>query len=150
MADAARSREIAAPPDTVWATLADFTAISTWAPDVDHSCLLSAQESGVGTVRRIQTGRIVVVERVIQWEDGLALGYRIEGLPAAISSVTNTWRLEPSVVGTRVSVCTAVSVGRRPPQQLAARAIAKRLAGVSERMLGGLRDHVLASGEIGT
>ena len=145
MADVTRSLDIAAPPDEVWGVLADFGSISAWAPDVDHSCLLSHQESGVGTVRRIQTGRMTVVERVVDWDEGTALGYLIEGLPSAISSVTNTWHLEASAAGTTASVTTAVHVGPRPPQQLVARGIARRLAGVADRMLAGLRDHLLVT-----
>ena len=147
MAEVTRTLDIAAAPEAVWRTLADFGSISAWAPDVDHSSLMSEQQVGLGTVRRIQTGRITVVERVIEWDDDRALGYRIEGLPAAITSVTNTWRLEPSPTGTQASVTTAVNVGPRPPQQLVARRIAKRLGGVSDRMLAGLADHVLTTEE---
>ncbi|MEM7286138.1 MAG: SRPBCC family protein [Actinomycetota bacterium] len=144
MAEATRSLDIPAPPAAVWGALADYGSISAWAPDVDHSCLMSEQASGAGAVRRVQVGRIVLVERVTQWEDPERLAYRIEGLPAAISSVTNTWHLEPSRDGTLVSVTTAVNVGPRPPQQLASRAIAARLAKVSDGMLAGLRGHVRA------
>ena len=42
MADVVESIEIARPRDAVWAALADFGAISTWAPNVDHSCLTTA------------------------------------------------------------------------------------------------------------
>ena len=145
MAEVTRTLDIPAPAAAVWGALADFGSISAWAPDVDHSSLMSGQESGIGAIRRIQTGRITVVERVVQWEGGTALGYRIEGLPPAIKRVTNTWRLEPTAAGTRASVTTDVNVGPRPPQQLVARGIAKRLAAVSERMLAGLRDHLASS-----
>lgn len=145
MAETTRALDLPVPPAVVWAVLADFGSISMWAPDVDHSSLMSHQGSGIGAVRRIQTGRMTVVERVVQWDESVALGYRIEGLPPAIKSVTNTWHLEPSAVGTQVSVTTAVNVGPRPPQQLVARGIAKRLAAVSDRMLAGLRDQVRAA-----
>ena len=36
-----RSREVHVPPAEVWDVLSDFGAISSWAPNVDHSCLLS-------------------------------------------------------------------------------------------------------------
>ena len=45
MAEVTRSTTVDAPPDAVWATLADFGAISGWAPAVDHSCLLDADGS---------------------------------------------------------------------------------------------------------
>ena len=144
MAEVTRSFDLAAAPDAVWVVLADFGSISSWAPNVDHSSLMSGQESGVGAVRRIQAGRITVVEQVTEWDEGTALGYRIEGLPPAIKSVTNTWRLRPSATGTKASVVTDVHIGPRPPQQLVARGIAKRLGGVSDQMLTGLRDHVMS------
>lgn len=143
MAATTRRLHIPRPGDVVWRALADFGSISAWAPDVDHSSLMSDQTAGVGTVRRIQTGRLTLVERVVHWDDGAALGYVIEGLPPAVRSVTNTWRLQPSTTGTDATLTTDVDVGPRPPQQLVARALARRLAGVSDRMLAGLRDHLL-------
>ena len=145
MAQVTRSIDIPAAPDAVWAVLADFGSISTWAPNVDHSSLMSDREVGVGAVRRIQAGRMTVVERVVEWDDGTALGYRIEGLPPAIKHLTNTWRLQPSGSGTEASITTDVNVGPRPPQQLVARGIAKRLGGVSDQMLAGLRAHLTSS-----
>ncbi len=56
MADIRRSRSIAARPDEIWDVLADFGSISSWAPNVDHSCILFAGPDGgaVGTARRVQ------------------------------------------------------------------------------------------------
>ena len=145
MAETTRSIEIPAPTEAVWAVLADFGCISAWAPNVDHSSLMSEQDAGVGAVRRIQAGRVTVVERVVEWDEGTALGYRIEGLPPAIKKVTNTWRLVPAPAGTLASLTTVVDVGPRPPQQLVARGIAKRLGGISDQMLAGLRVHLTSS-----
>ena len=64
MATVMKSATIPASIDAVWAVLADFAAISQWAPNVDHSCLMSDQTEGVGMVRRIQTGRTTIVETV--------------------------------------------------------------------------------------
>ena len=150
MAQVTRSIDIPAPTHAVWAVLADFGSISGWAPNVDHSSLMSDQEVGVGAVRRIQAGRMTVVERVVEWDDGTALGYRIEGLPPAIKHLTNTWRLQPSGTGTVASITTDVTVGPRPPQQLVARGIAKRLGGVSDQMLAGLQHHLASQGSATT
>ena len=65
MTTATRSIEIAAPADAVWAVLADYAAISAWAPSVDHSSLMNEQATGIGTVRRIQSGRFTLVEEVV-------------------------------------------------------------------------------------
>lgn len=138
MADAVRTRTIAATPAEVWAVLSDYAGISAWAPNVDHSCLLTSQLAGVDAARRIQAGRMTVVETVVEWVEGHRLAYRIEGLPPAITSVQNAWDLEAEGAGTRVTLTTSVNVGPRPPQQLVARGIARRLAGVSDQMLEGL------------
>ncbi|MCP5025671.1 MAG: SRPBCC family protein, partial [Actinomycetia bacterium] len=87
MIELARSIEIAAPPAEVWGVLSDFGAIGRWAANVDHSCLMSGQAEGPGAVRRIQTGRNTIVERVAEWEPGSTLSYRIEGLPPVVKSV---------------------------------------------------------------
>ncbi|MFW2333546.1 SRPBCC family protein, partial [Ilumatobacter sp.] len=43
-----RTRTLAVRADEVWAVLSDFGAISSWASNVDHSCLLTDQPDGVG------------------------------------------------------------------------------------------------------
>lgn len=133
-----KSTSIPHSPDAVWPVLAEFDAISRWAPNVDHSCLMSTQAEGVGTVRRIQTGRMTVLETVTTYEPGVALGYEITGLPALVASVTNTWVLEPADEGTAITLTTEIVPGPRPPHRLAARAMARVMGSASEQMLAGL------------
>ena len=142
MSETVRTAVVAADADAVWAVLGDFGAISKWAPNVDHSCLMSEQTEGVGTVRRVQVGRSSLVERVVEWTPGLALAYSIEGLPPVIRTVVNTWSLMEMGSGTRVSLTSQVNAGPRPPQQLIARIAAQRLARASETMLAGLKSHM--------
>ena len=147
MSETTRSAVVAADPDAVWAVLEDFGAISKWAPNVDHSCLMSEQTEGVGAVRRVQVGRSSLVERVVEWSPGFYLAYSIEGFPKVIRSVVNTWSLTEMVGGTRVSLTSRVNAGPRPPQQLIAQIAAQRLARASETMLAGLKRHLaLAAG----
>ncbi len=134
----ARSCRIAAEVDAVWDVLADFGSISHWAANVDHSCLLRDVDPGPGLVRRIQTGRTTLLETVEDWDVGTRLAYRIEGLPPVVRHVRNEWRLAPATVGTSVTLTTTVDAGPRPPQQLIARLVARRLAKESEAMLAGL------------
>ena len=122
----------------MWDVLAAFGDLARWAPNVDHSCLLTAQAEGVGTARRVQAGRATLVETVTVWEPGASLAYLITGLPRVIRSVTNTWHLRPAGEGTSVTLTTAVDAGRRPPQRLAAAIVARKLGGESDRMLAGL------------
>lgn len=136
MTTAARSIEIAASPDTVWDALADYGAISTWAPSVDHSSLMTGQVTGVGAVRRIQSGRFVLVEEVVRWEPPTLLSYTLDGVPA-VRSVTTTWRVEPSGDGAHVTVTTDVVA--RPP---VAALVARRLGKAGDSLLAGLKEHV--------
>lgn len=142
MSTAVRTTELAAPPATVWATLADFGAISAWAPNVDHSCLLSDRTEGVGAVRRIQAGRTTLVERITTWDPPTTLSYDLEGLPPLVRTATNTWRVEPHGSGSRVSLTSTIDTGSRPFQKLIARAVARRMAKASEQMLAGLEEAV--------
>jgi uncharacterized protein YndB with AHSA1/START domain len=132
---------IPAPADEVWAVLADFGEIARWAPIVDHSCLLSTQRAGVGTVRRIQSGRRTVLEQVVEWVDGERLSYVVEGLPSAIRSLRNTWQLDGGDM-TKVTLTSLVDVGPRPPQMLVAKVLGLPLSKVSHQMLHGLDDHL--------
>ncbi len=134
----------------VWSILADFGAIARWAPNVDHSCLLSGQTEGVGMVRRIQSGRMTVVERVREWHpvgrsEGVAgLAYDIEGLPPVVRSVVNRWSLEAATQGSIITLTTRIDTGPRPPQQLVAKALGRKLGAVSDEMMAGLTDQVRA------
>jgi carbon monoxide dehydrogenase subunit G len=137
-----RHATIAAPTSDVWAVLADFAAISRWAPNVDHSCLQSGQTEGIGMVRRIQSGRTTVVETVTDWEPGVSLGYAIAGLPPVVRSVTNTWHLVAAGDHTDVTLTTDVDAGPRPPHRAIATLIGRKLGMASEQMIAGLAEHI--------
>lgn len=140
MTEVVRTTDVSASPSEVWAALSDFGAISAWADAVDHSCLMSDQTEGVGAVRRIQSGRVTLVERVERWEPPSVLGYALEGLPPVVKSASNTWRVSPNGTGSTVSLATDVDCGPRPPQRLIARAVARRLATTCEHLLADLSD----------
>ncbi len=148
-----RTGTIAATPEEVWAVLSDFAAISTWAPNVDHSCLLTEQATGVGTARRIQAGRTTLVETVTEWtpptDDTTAvLSYALTGLPKVVRSVTNTWNLMQDRAGTAVTLTSTIDAGPRPPQKVVARIVGRKLASASDEMIAGLTDHV--AGQLAT
>ena len=47
----------------VWDVLADFGSISSWADNIDHSCILNhGPGEPIGTTRRVQIGRDALVE----------------------------------------------------------------------------------------
>jgi len=141
MVAVSKTRLIPASSDAVWAVLSDFGAISSWAANVDHSCLMAEKGEGVGMVRRIQTGRSTVVETVEVWEPGRALGYQLTGLPSVIRSVTNTWTLASTGEETTATLTTEIDAGSRPPQKAIAKAVGRMLGKASDQMLDGLAAH---------
>jgi hypothetical protein len=82
VADIDRSRTIAADPKEVWDVLADFGSISSWADNIDHSCILNHGSEPVGTTRRVQIGRNALVERITEFDTARVLTYDVEGLQA--------------------------------------------------------------------
>ncbi|MFZ4373459.1 MAG: SRPBCC family protein [Mycobacterium sp.] len=141
MASARRTRTVAAVPQAVWDLLADFGSLSSWARNVDHSCLLEhrADGVGVGTSRRVQVGRNTLVERITEFTPGTTIGYSIEGLPSRLHRVTNCWTLEPTAQGlTTVTLTTTVEVGTNPVARVAERAMCRLLTKQSNVMLAGL------------
>jgi uncharacterized protein YndB with AHSA1/START domain len=140
LADIRRSRTIAAEPQAIWDVLADFAALSSWAADVDHSCLLTPAAAGiaVGTTRRVQVGRDTLVERITEFDPPRALAYDVEGLPRWLGRVNNRWTLTPSTGGTVVTLTSTVEIGSGPLQRLAERIVARVSAKHLDAMLAGL------------
>lgn len=144
MASISRTRTVPAPIETVWDVLADFGAISRWAPNVDHSCLLEhgAHANAVGTTRRVQVGRNTVVERITHSAAPTQLGYDIEGLPRRMGRVSNHWSLVPRSRATTVTLISTVEIGANPVARVAERAVCRFMAGQSDDMLCGLAARV--------
>jgi uncharacterized protein YndB with AHSA1/START domain len=141
VAEIHRSRSIAAPAQKIWAVLADFGALSSWADNADHSCILFHGPDGgpMGTARRVQMKRDALVERIVEYDPPRALSYDIEGLPRALRRVTNRWTLAPDKSdSTVVTLTSTVEIGSRPPQRLAEHALCRFLARQSDSMLAGL------------
>ncbi|MEO3761004.1 SRPBCC family protein [Mycobacterium sp. B14F4] len=143
MAATDRTRDIAATPTQIWDLLADFGALSTWVDGVDHSCILSGDPPAVGTTRRVQVGRNVLVERITESDPQYVLGYDIDGLPKVFGKVGNRWSVGPTSGGrTLVTVTSTVEIGPRLDQQLAERVACRVLARQSDTTLAGLADHL--------
>lgn len=142
-----RTRTVSAPAQAVWNVLADFGAISAWAANVDHSCILEHGPAGpVGTSRRVQVGRNAVVERITEADSPAALAYDIEGLPHRLRRVVNRWTLAAAPRGaTVVTLTSTVEMGANPLAHLAERAVCRALAGQSDTMLAGLAKKVEAT-----
>ena len=141
MAGIQRTRVIAAGPADIWEVLADFGSISSWAGNVDHSCILVAGPDGgpLGTARRVQINHDALVERIIEFDPPRALAYEIEGLPRRLRRVINRWTAEPSGLdSTVVTLTSTVDIGSHGPQRLAERMLCRFLARQSDTMLAGL------------
>ncbi len=128
---------IARSPERIWAVLADFGRLSRWAPNVDHSSLLTEQSEGVGAVRRVQLGRNALLERIIEWQAGSGLAYAIEGLPPVVHRVVNAWRLEDAGGTTDVSLTSRIDAN-----PVLGWVVGRVLARESRKLLGGLKAHV--------
>jgi hypothetical protein len=139
VADIARSRTIAVGPKQVWDVLADFGSISSWADNVDHSCILNHGSEPVGTTRRVQIGRNVLVERIIEFDPTWALAYDVEGLPKLLRRFTNRWTLRAAQGDTTVATLTStVEIGSGPLHKLVERVLCRVQVRQSEVMLAGL------------
>ena len=141
MATVSRTRTIAAAPHAVWDVLADFGSISSWAGNVDHSCVLEHAPDGspVGTSRRVQVGRTTLVERITAALVPESLSYDIEGLPRRLGRVANRWDLRRAGDGrTDVTLTSSVRIGSNPVAWVAERAVCAAMARQSESMLAGL------------
>ena len=140
-----RTRTIAASVERIWDVLADFDHLAVWAPNADHTCWMdepAADGAMVGRARRVQAGRVVLVETISTWEPPTRLAYDLAGLPRIVRTATNEWRLRAATPDrTTVTLATSVDCGPRPPQQLIARLVARRLAVASDQMLDGLATH---------
>lgn len=145
-----RSRIIPANVARIWDVLADFDRLAEWADNADHTCWLDdPHDEGemIGRARRVQAGRVVLVETITVWEPPARLAYDLGGLPPVVKSAVNEWRLcaEPSDESRAVvTLATHVDCGPRPPQRLLARIVGRRLAGASHVMLDGLTAHLEA------
>jgi ribosome-associated toxin RatA of RatAB toxin-antitoxin module len=143
VADIDRSRIVAAAPNAVWDVLADFGSISSWADNIDHSCILNHGDKPIGTTRRVQIGRNALVEQITEFEATRALGYDVEGLPKRLRRFSNRWSLRPADDGTTIVTLTStVEIGSGPLQKLAERVVCRVQVRQSDLMLAGLANRL--------
>lgn len=133
-----RSARVMAGPDAVWEVLSALDQISSWAEDVDHSALTTSATGGVGAARRVQVGRLALIETVTIWEPDRELAYTIDGLPPVVRSVVNHWRLEPDGAATLVTLTTSIDPGRTLKGRIGAKVMRLALGRASGRLIDGL------------
>lgn len=138
-----RSCHILRSQQEVSATLADFAGLAQWARSVDHSSTLTEPASGLGAARRVQVGRMTVIERVVEWELPATLAYVIEGLPTTLGEVVNRWRLTEVPDGTvEVELTTTVCASGTSPGRMIDKVATRVLARTSDKLLADLSAHL--------
>jgi hypothetical protein len=143
VSDIDRSRRITADPQSVWDVLADFGSISSWADNIDHSCILNQGSEPLGTTRRVQIGRNALVETITEFDTARTLAYDVEGLPKHVRRFNNRWRLRPvSYGGTVVTLTSTVEIGSGAIRKLAERAVCRVQVRQSDIMLAGLANRL--------
>ena len=139
MAAIDRSRTIAADPQSVWDVLADFGSISSWADNIDHSCILVQGNEPLGTTRRVQIGRNALVETITEFDPLRVIAYDVDGLPKRVRRFANRWSLRPTGNGaTLVTLTSTVEIGSGAVKKLAERAVCRVQIRQSDIMLAGL------------
>ena len=138
MVTTSSSRFIDAPLPDVWAVLADFGRLAEWAASVDHSESLTVPPVVVGSVRRVQVGRRVLLETITIWEPDSTLAYSIEGLPPVVGAVSNEWTLAAEETGTTATLTASVAPAPRPVLKPAAYAVTRRFKAANDGLLSSL------------
>ena len=142
VATISRQRMIPSRAEAIWSILADFGALSSWVDGIAHSSLLHhGAEGPLGTSRRVQAGRLTLVETITAFDPPTTLAYEIEGLPTMVRAASNRWTLSPCGHATDVMVTSTYSVAgplSAPAGWIVRRAMAKTsddlLAGLAQRM----------------
>ena len=108
-----RQIAINAPKEKVWEVLADFGAVSNWAPTILESRSTTEANGGVGAERTCKHQKMGdIEERIVAWEDGHSLSYDvIEGLPFPIKSLNNTWSVSAAGENAIVSLVMEFRMG---------------------------------------
>lgn len=117
----------ACPPKRVWALLGDLEAVQHYNPGVRHAAIEGAQRTGVGARRScelVPKGR--VVERVIHWEDGRAIGLELDEHDWPIDFMRWVTRIEPHEGDTRITQSLEYQVKFGPFGWLLDRIVMKR------------------------
>jgi ribosome-associated toxin RatA of RatAB toxin-antitoxin module len=94
---------IAAPPDIVWAAIADLEAVQAYHPTVSKASLLPGPREGVGAGRTCVTKQGELVERIVGWEKSKAIEMQLVSSPWPVKAMR--WRTEiaPQARGTEVA-----------------------------------------------
>lgn len=119
----------AAPPEAVFAVLADHGAWPEWFASVRRVEVTGAAE-GIGARRRVYAGPLVVDEEFVAWEPGHRWAFTATAVrPAFTRSLLEDCQLAPATGGTAIVYTMHLDppAALRPVVALAAPAIRRRL-----------------------
>ena len=135
---------IEAPPERVWAVLADIGNIAEWNPGVVHSEQTSSGEVDVGACRRCHLGgKNYLKEKIIVFEPPKAMTICVTETNLPIAQADIRFFLVPQQGGTRVTVSPIYqlkygALGRFLDWAMVRRQYQKGMQG----LLSGLKQHV--------
>ena len=101
-----------APPQRVFAILADASTWPLWFDDMKSTAWTSPQTAGVGAVRKATLGLGTFEERMIAWEPGARFSFSIDGASVPLAKrVVEDWHLAPEGDGTRLDWTMCAELG---------------------------------------
>lgn len=105
------SRVVPALPERVFDVLADHEAWARWFVDFRRASVTSAAREGLGTLRRVWVGPMVLDERFIAWERGRRFSFTmLEANLPILAAMVEDWRLAPDEGGTRVDYAVGLDL----------------------------------------
>jgi len=88
-----KSAIIDAPLEKVWAVLADFNHVYTWAPSVTHSYALNQNEQQIGAARYCNIKGFGSIEEVVtQWQEKSGFTYTVTDL-GPLTAAQGRWKI---------------------------------------------------------
>lgn len=144
MTQISKQIRIDAPKDKVWDILADYGAVSNWAPTISESQSTTEATRGVGAERGCEHEKMGhIEERIVAWDEGSSLSYDvIKGLPFPMKSLNNVWSVSDARDGAVVTLTMTFRMGFGPLgalPALMARPLMRKEMGIT---LAGLKHHV--------
>ena len=152
MSELTRSVVIDAPKDKVWEVLADFGAVSKWAPTITDSATVGDANQGVGAVRTCEHEKMgTLQETIVSWTEGEAYSYDVTaGLPFPMKTLRNHWSVREQGASTEVTLHQEFSTKLGPLGSLMESMMLKRMMRKEMQLaLAGLKYHI-ETGSIAT
>jgi uncharacterized protein YndB with AHSA1/START domain len=141
---------IDAPPERVWAVLADLGTISRWNPGVLSSRGTSEARAGEGATRHCELPRgRYLDERAVEWREGQSFRIKIVASNLPLKSSSIRFAIAPAGEGTRVTVEPQYVLSGGLLGRLLDRIAVRRMYARGFRdLLAGLKYHVETGREI--